>query len=343
MVDTRFHPSAGPISLGDLLARIGISIGLDDREARLIIEGAEELETAGPVHLALAASKDYVAQLRATSAGAVLVSAKLLDDVPAGATAIVCDRPHEAFADALDLLYPANTRSALGGLPNGADPAPFLEDGVELGPNVVLGHNVEIGRGTVIGANTVIGSGVAIGRNVTVAANCTIECAYIGNGVVIHAGARIGTEGFGWLDHGRSNRKIPQLGRAIIQDNVEIGANTTIDRGALGDTVIGQGTKIDNLVQIGHNCRIGRYCLIAAQSGLSGSTTLEDGVLVGGGAGTAGHLVVGARTIVRGMAGVMRSVPAGGDVCGIPARDTREYWREVAVLRRLAKKEGRNG
>lgn len=341
MVDTRFHPTSGPLKLGELIAGAGQGADVDERAAALVIEGAEELEAAESRHIALAASKDYVDELRLTSAGAVFVSRSLADQVPPGCVAIVFERPHEAFAAALDILYPASTRRAVGGLPNGADPRPFLEDGVVLGANVVVGHDVEIGRNTVIGANTIIGAGVTIGRNVTIAGNCTIECAHIGNGVVIQTGARIGSEGFGWLDHGNSNRKVPQLGRAIIQDDVEIGANATIDRGALGDTVIGQGTKIDNLVQIGHNCRIGRYCLIAAQSGLSGSTTLEDGVLVGGGAGTAGHLVIGARTVVRGMAGLMKSVPPDGDVFGIPARDTREYWREIAILRRIAKKEGR--
>jgi UDP-3-O-[3-hydroxymyristoyl] glucosamine N-acyltransferase len=205
----------------------------------------------------------------------------------------------------------------------------------------VLGQGVEIGRNSVIGANTVIGAGVAIGRNVTIASNCTIDCSYIGNDVVIHAGARIGCEGFGWLDFGRSNRKIPQLGRVIVQDKVEIGANTTIDRGALGDTVIGEGTKIDNLVQIGHNCRIGRYCLIAGQAGLSGSTILEDGVLMGGGAGTSGHLTIGAGTIVRGRAAVATDIPAGSDVAGAPAHNFRDFWREVATLRRLSKGERR--
>src|SRR5690606_13582488 len=155
------------------------------------------------------------------------------------------------------------------------------------------------------------------------------DCAYLGNNVVVHAGARIGSEGFGWLDLGRSNRKIPQLGRVIVQDGVEIGANTTIDRGALGDTVIGEGTKIDNLVQIGHNCHLGRNCLIAAQSGLSGSTVLEDGVLMGGGVGTAGHLTIGRGSVVHGRAAVTKSWPANSKLIGAPAQDIKDFWREA--------------
>lgn len=340
MVDTRFHVSAGPSPLGALLGALAGSAVLDGAASSLVIEGADELVTAGPAHIALAAHKNYLDDLKVTSAGAVIVSAALRDAVPAGSVAVVVERPHEVFANLLERLYPQSTRGGIGGL-SGASDAPFLEDGVILGPNVVLGANVEIGRNTVIGANTVIGDGVTIGRNCTIASNCTIDCAHLGNNVVIQAGVRIGTEGFGWLDFGTSNRKIPQLGRVIVQEDVEIGANTTIDRGALGDTVIGQGTKIDNLVQIGHNCRLGRYCLIAGQSGLSGSTILEDGVLFGGNAATSGHITIGAGSTVRARAGVMANVPPGSDVAGAPAQNIRDFWRELATLRRLSKGERR--
>jgi UDP-3-O-[3-hydroxymyristoyl] glucosamine N-acyltransferase len=340
MVDTRFHVTAGPSPLGALLGALAGPAGLDEAAASLVIEGADELATAGPSHLALAAHKDYLDDLKATSAGAVIVAAALRESVPEGSVAIVVERPHEVFAGLLGQLYPASTRGGIGGV-NGAAGAPLLEEGVVLGPNVVLGANVEIGRNTVIGANTVIGSGVTIGRNCIIASNCTIDCAHIGNNVVVQAGVRIGTEGFGWLGFGVSNRKIPQLGRVIVQEDVEIGANTTIDRGALGDTVIGQGTKIDNLVQIGHNCRLGRYCLIAGQSGLSGSTVLEDGVLFGGNAATSGHITIGARSTVRARAGVMNNLPPGSDVAGAPAQNIRDFWRELATLRRLSKGERR--
>ncbi|WP_395819557.1 UDP-3-O-(3-hydroxymyristoyl)glucosamine N-acyltransferase [Devosia sp.] len=338
MVDTRFHRLSQTYALHALVGVLPRPVVLDDdRAASFMVLGADELSLAGAGHVALAAHKNYLDDLKATTAGLVIVSAQLRDAVPATSIAIVDDRPHELFADILDALYPASTRGGVGGIA-GASTPPFLEEGVSLGPNVVLGEGVEIGRGTVIGANTVIGAGVAVGRNCTIGANVTIDCAYLGGNVVIHPGARIGTEGFGWLDHARSNRKIPQLGRVIVQDDVEIGANATIDRGALGDTVIGEGTKIDNLVQIGHNCRIGRYCLIAAQSGLSGSTVLEDGVLMAGGTGTGGHLTIGAGSVVYGRAGVSKSWPAGSKLFGAPARDIKEYWRETAMLKRMMNK-----
>jgi len=269
-----------------------------------------------------------------------LVSPALKDAVPEGCIAVIIDKPHNIFADILDALYPSSTRSIIAAGREDLG-APVFERDVTLGTNVVVGAGVEIGRGTVIGANTVIGAGVTIGRNCIIAPNCTIDCAHLGNEVVLHSGVRIGTEGFGWLDFGQSNRKIPQLGRVVIQDRVEIGANSTIDRGALGDTVLGEGSKIDNLVQIGHNCRIGRNCLIAAMSGLSGSTIVGDGVLMGGGVGTSGHLTIGAGSVIHGRAAVTKDWPAGSKLAGAPAQDIRDFWRELAVVRKLSKGEKR--
>ena len=268
MVDTRFHQFAGSRSLSSLLTALELAAELDGDGP--LIEGVEELHLAGPGHIALAAHPEYRAALRATAASVVIVSNDLAGDVPAGAIRVVAKDPHMAFVGLIEQLYPQDTRSTVMALLGPYDTLPYTENDVRIGPGVVLGPGVEIGRGSVIGPNTVIGAGVTIGRNATIGSNCSIECAYLGNGVVLHAGARIGSEGFGWLDHGRSNRKIPQLGRVIVQDRVEIGANSTVDRGALGDTVIGEGTKIDNLVQIGHNCRIGRNCLLAGMAGLAG-------------------------------------------------------------------------
>ncbi|KQX42625.1 hypothetical protein ASD04_01260 [Devosia sp. Root436] len=341
MVDTRFHRFAGPSTIGDILTALGrahLLSGLGN--GGLSVLGVAELDLAGPGDVALAAHTNYIEELRATAAGVVVVLPALRDTVPAHSLAIAVDKPHQLFADILDHLYPSNTRAVIAA---GRDDlgAPVFERDVFIGSNVVVGPGVEIGRGTIIGANTVIGAGVTIGRNCTIAANCTIDCAHIGNDVVIHSGVRVGTEGFGWLDFGQSNRKVPQLGRVLIQDRVEIGANSTIDRGALGDTMIGEGTKIDNLVQIGHNCKIGRACLIAAMSGLSGSTVVEDGVLMGGGVGTSGHLTIGAGSVVHGRAAVTKNWPAGSKLAGAPAQDIRDFWREIATMRKLSKGDKR--
>ncbi|UJW86301.1 UDP-3-O-(3-hydroxymyristoyl)glucosamine N-acyltransferase [Devosia sp. SL43] len=337
MVDTRFHRFAGPATIGSLLTALGRQEQLSAvANPGFTITGVTELELAGPGDVALAAHTDYIEELRGTSAGLVIVMASLRDVVPSGTMALVSDKPHHLFAELLDQLYPASTRGVIA---QGRDDlgAPIFERDVSVGSNVVIGPGVEIGRGTIIGANTVIGAGVTLGRNVTIAANCTIDCAHIGNDVVIHSGVRIGTEGFGWLDFGVSNRKVPQLGRVLIQDRVEIGANSTVDRGALGDTMIGEGTKIDNLVQIGHNCRIGRNCLIAAMSGLSGSTIVGDGVLMGGGVGTSGHMTIGAGSVVHGRAAVTKDWPPGSKLAGAPAQDIRDFWREIATMRKLSK------
>jgi UDP-3-O-[3-hydroxymyristoyl] glucosamine N-acyltransferase len=341
MVDTRFHQFAGSRSLSSLLAALELAAELDGDGP--LIEGVEELHLAGPAHIALAALPEYRAALRETAAGVVFVSTDLAEDVPAGTVRIVVKDPHMAFVGLLDQLYPQSTRSTVAALLGPYDALPFTENDVRLGPGVVLGPGVEIGRGTVIGPNTVIGAGVTIGRNATIGSNCSIECAHLGNGVVLHAGARIGAEGFGWLDHGRSNRKIPQLGRVILQDRVEIGANSCVDRGALGDTVIGEGTKIDNLVQIGHNCRIGRNCLLAGLVGLAGSTVLEDSVMMGGAAVATGHLTIGAGSIVLARSVVTKDVKRGGRVGGYPAQDVRDWRRETATLRLMNKgnKSGR--
>ena len=341
MVDTNFHRFAGSRSLASLLREVAFEYALDGEGPT--IEGAEELHTAGPAHVALAAQVDYREALQRTQAGVVLVSERLLPDVPPGSLGIVAPDPHLLFVRMLELLYPTTVHDVVGALVEAHGQPPVMERDVRIGPGVVIGPGVEIGRDTVIGPNTVIGAGVTIGRNVTIGANCTIECAYIGNNVVLHAGARIGAEGFGWLDHGRSNRKIPQLGRTILQDRVEIGANSAVDRGALGDTVVGEGTKIDNLCQIGHNCRIGRNCLIAGVSGLAGSTILEDSVMIGAGVLTTGHLTIGAGSIVLARSVVTKDVKRGGRVGGYPAQDVHAWRRETASLRLMSKGKQQSG
>jgi UDP-3-O-[3-hydroxymyristoyl] glucosamine N-acyltransferase len=209
---------------------------------------------------------------------------------------------------------------------------------VRVEPGAVIGAGAEIGRGTVIAAGAVVAVRAAIGRDCFVGSHATVQHALIGNRVVIHAGARIGQDGFGFALGVRGHAKVPQIGRVIIQDDVEIGANTTIDRGGNRDTVIGEGTKIDNLVQIGHNAEIGRHCIIVAQVGIAGSTRIGDFVALGGQAGIAGHVDIGDGAQIGAQSGVHGNVPAGARYGGYPASPMKDWIREVAALRRLAKK-----
>jgi UDP-3-O-[3-hydroxymyristoyl] glucosamine N-acyltransferase len=212
-----------------------------------------------------------------------------------------------------------------------------LEPGVTVDPGAVIGPGAEIGAGTLIGANAVIGPGARIGRDCAIGPGATISCALIGDRVIIHPGAHIGQDGFGFALGAGGHLKVPQIGRVIIQNDVEIGAGTTIDRGANRDTVIGEGTKIDNLVQVGHNVVIGRHCVLVSQSGVSGSCVVEDYAALGGQAGLAGHLHVGVGAQIAAASGVMNDVPAGERWGGAPAMPLREFFREVAAVKKLAR------
>lgn len=336
MVDSRFFavPAAAPLSawLEGLEGFEGVEvIGPADR----LLCNASEPEEADGESLVLAANKAYAARLSRSKAGAAIVSREFVDRVPVGMVAVVAERPHEIFAGVLTRMFADACRAGAQSVLQSGEFQ--TEEGVRIGEGAVIGKGAELGRNTVIGANSVIGPGVAIGRNCVIGDNVSIVCAFLGDHVVVHAGVRIGASGFGWLAHGSQNIAVPQLGRVIIQDRVEIGANSTLDRGALADTVIGENTKIDNLVQIGHNCRLGRNCLIAAMSGLSGGTIFGDGVLAGGGVGTSGHLEVGAGSVIHGRAAVTKDWPEGSKLAGAPAQDINGFWRELAALRRLGR------
>ena len=205
----------------------------------------------------------------------------------------------------------------------------------------VIGPRVEIGAGTLVAAGAVIGPGVCIGRDCAIGAGASVLHALIGDRVIIHPGARIGQDGFGYLPSPKGHQKIPQARRVIVQDDVEIGANTTIDRGSTRDTVIGEGTKIDNLVQIAHNVSVGRHCLIASQTGISGSSQVGDFVMMGGQVGIADHVTVGAGAMLGAQSGYMSNVPAGARWIGSPAQPVRDFMKGVAVLRRLVRNAGK--
>ncbi|WP_020176460.1 UDP-3-O-(3-hydroxymyristoyl)glucosamine N-acyltransferase [Methyloferula stellata] len=301
------------------------------------------LEDAEPGTLVFFDHPKYQDALATTRATACLVTQRNAALVPPGTVALVTESPSRAFALALAKLCPASLQpgSLFGstGISPGASvhPDARLEPDVIVDPGAVIGPRAEIGAGTTIGPNAVIGPDVCLGRNCSVGAQVTIIHALIGNRVIIHPGVRIGQDGFGFVPGRQGHLKVPQIGRVIIQDDVEIGANTTIDRGSTRDTVIGEGAKIDNLVQIAHNVTIGRSCLIVSQVGISGSTELGDFVAAGGQAGIAGHLKIGAGAEIAAQSGVIADVPAKARLGGTPAQPFRRWLRAHVVLDRLAR------
>jgi len=341
MAEPIFFPRAEPLTLSEIAGFAGIALPPGVEPSRTVAD-ASALETAGPGDLAYMENAKYAGALAATRAGVCLVASRFADRAPPGTIALVAPRPYEAFAQALARLYPAAVRpgSSFGasGVSSGASihPTARLEHGVIVDPGVVVGPHAEVGSGTVIGAQAVIGPQVRIGRDCSIGPHVTLLNAFVGNRVILHAGVKAGQDGFGFAMGGSAHRKVPQIGRVIIQDDVEIGANTTIDRGASRDTVIGEGTKIDNLVQIGHNVVIGRHCVIVAQVGISGSTTLEDFVVLGGQVGVVGHLRIGKGAQIAGSSNVNSDVPPGARWGGTPAKPIRDWFREMTTLKVLA-------
>jgi UDP-3-O-[3-hydroxymyristoyl] glucosamine N-acyltransferase len=341
MTEPVFFPRAEPLGLRDIAAIAGAPLpdGADEAGA---ISGAASLDTAGPGDLSYMDNAKYVDALASTRATACLVAQRYAAKVPAGTVALVTREPYRAFALVLARLYPSATRpgSAFGstGISPGSfvHPSARLEQGATVDPGAVIGPQVEIGSGTVIGAGSVVGPEVRIGRDCSIGAGVTLLNSFVGNRVIIHPGVRIGQDGFGFAMGPQGHLKVPQVGRVVIQDDVEIGANTTIDRGASRDTVIGEGTKIDNLVQIGHNVVIGRHCVIVSQVGISGSTTLEDFVVMGGKASTVGHVRIGMGAQIAGSSNVKDDVPPGARWGGTPAKPVREWFREMTTLKTLA-------
>jgi UDP-3-O-[3-hydroxymyristoyl] glucosamine N-acyltransferase len=338
MADPRFFDRAGPFSLETLAAASGARLWRRNDGARLMHDVAA-LETAGPDEVSFLDNRKYLDAFLRSRAGAAFVDERAAAQAPAGMAPLVSDAPYKAYARAAQLFYP-DVSVRPGRAPSALISATaVVPEDCEIGPNVVVGQGARLGRRCRVDANSVIGAGVEIGDDCRIAANVTLSHCLIGARVVLHPGARIGQPGFGFAPDRAGPIKIPQLGRVVIGDDVEIGANTTIDRGASHDTVIGTGSMIDNLVQIGHNVVLGRCCVLAGQVGISGSTRLEDLVMVGGQGGIAGHLRIGRGAQIAAKSGIMRDVAAGSVVCGIPAVPIGAFMRQTALLHRLAKKK----
>lgn len=344
MNDPFFHPAPTPLTIGEICTLAGaVLVGGGDAERA--IANIASLEEAGPADLAFMDGARHVPELRGTRAGACFVTERYATHVPAGTAALCVAKPHAAFVAIARRLHEASLRpgSVFGqaGVAAGAmvHPQARLETEVTVDPGAVVGPGAEIGSGTVIGAGAVVGPGVRIGRNCSIGAGATLQHVLVGDRVIVHPGARIGQDGFGYLGGAKGHAKVPQIARVILQDDVEIGAGTAIDRGGLRDTVIGEGTKIDNLVQIAHNVVVGRHCIIVSQAGIAGSATLGDFVMLGGQVGVIGHVHIGDGARIAATSNVKDDVPPGVEWGGSPAKPMREWFREVMAVQRLARGE----
>jgi UDP-3-O-[3-hydroxymyristoyl] glucosamine N-acyltransferase len=337
MADPRFFRLAGPFDLGEIAARVGAELapGVD---AGRRVSDVLPLGEAGPEHLSFLDNKRYVEAFAASRAGACLVDQEMAARAPAGMSLLIARKPRLAFARAARLFYPEPEARPVRHASAVVDASAVIGSSVEIGPGVVVGARADLGARCRIGANAVIGEGVVLGEDTVVGAGASISHALVGSRVVIYPGARIGQPGFGFEPTPEGVVKFPQLGRVLIGDDVEVGANTTIDRGSGPDTVIGRGTMIDNLVQIGHNVVVGESCILVAQVGISGSTRLGNFVVLAGQAGLAGHLEIGDRAVVGPQSGVAKDIPAGSRVMGSPTQPMMEYGRTVAALKNLGRK-----
>jgi UDP-3-O-[3-hydroxymyristoyl] glucosamine N-acyltransferase len=336
MPDPRFFEDLGPVTLGDLARLTGAELP-DAAAGAVAIEFVAPLGRAAVGAVAFLGDRRYADELAQTKASACFLRPEQAGLAPAGCAALVTSQPQLAWARAADLLHRPRVIETATAL---VHPTALLEPGVVLAAGVVVGAGARIGRGSRVGPNTVIGVGVALGRDCVIGANATIGFALIGDNVRILAGAVIGEAGFRVAGGVDGIIDIPQLGRVILQDGVTVGANSCIDRGAWDDTVVGENTKIDNLVQIAHNVRLGRNCALAAHTGISGSCVIGDGVQFGGRAGIADHVNIGDGARVAAAAGVMRDIPAGESWGGTPAVPLRQFMRQTAWLNRASRPSG---
>jgi UDP-3-O-[3-hydroxymyristoyl] glucosamine N-acyltransferase len=331
--DTRFFARTGPHAL----AAVAEAAGGTAAEADLLLTGVAPLHAAGPNEVSFLDNRRYAAALEGTSAGAVIVHPEMLARVPAGTVPIVTTEPYAGWARVAALFYPNPP------VRPGVHPTAFVAEGAridpsaEIGPFALVEAGAEVGPRCRIGPYAAIGESVVLGPDCRAGAHASLSHALLGARVYVYPGARIGQEGFGFASTTSGFLSVPHLGRVVLGDDVEVGANSNIDRGSTGDTVIGAGSRLDNLVQIGHNVRLGRCCVVVAQVGIAGSAVIEDFVQVGGQAAIAGHIRIGKGARIGAQAGVMSDVVPGAALVGSPAQPRQEFFRQVAALKRMAR------
>jgi UDP-3-O-[3-hydroxymyristoyl] glucosamine N-acyltransferase len=332
--NARFFERTGPHRLSHV-ARVAHG---DAPQRDLVIQGVGPLQTAGPAEISFLDNPRYAGALEATLAGAVIVHPDMRARVPKTTIPVFMADPYAGWARVAALFHPR--RPVFPGIHPSAVIArsAIIDPSSEIGPLVIIEDGAEIGSGCRIGPGAVIGANVVIGADCRIGAHASLSHASVGARVYVYPGARIGQEGFGFASTEGGFLSIPQLGSVIIGDDVEIGANTTVDRGSVRNTVIGAGSRLDNLVQIGHNVVLGRCCVVVAQVGISGSTDIGDFVQIGGQAGIAGHLHIGSGAQVGAQAGVMSDVPARARVLGSPAQPQQDFFRQVVLLKKMIRR-----
>ena len=340
MADPRFFHRAGPYTLEEIVDGTGSRIdGIPDA-SRLFCDVAG-LEQAGARDLAFLDNSRYVEVFEASRAGACFVREKFRERAPDGMIPIVCEDPYLAFALAARMFYPQP--AAVPGVSDDAsiDSRARIGEDVSIGAFAVVSAGVEIGARCRIGAGSVLCDNVRIGSDCHIGPGATLMCCVIGDRVWVDAGARVGTQGFGFARSPAGAVRIPHVGRVLVGDDVEIGANTTIDRGSVGDTVIENGVMIDNQVQIAHNVKVGRNAILAAQAGIAGSVTIGEHAMMGGKVAVANHVRIGRGTRIGGGSGVVSDLEDGGTYLGAPAVPIREFWRQHALIRRWSRRDSK--
>ena len=337
MADINYFAKPTPVSLAQLSVRIGASLS-NPNDSDFFIDGVAGLDVAQSNHLAFLDNKKYRNQFSSTKAGAVIIHPDMVSIAPDGARLLLSETPYKSYAMAAQLLYPEKRPDIGISDISRIHASVKIGTGASIGDFVCIAENVEIGDNVWIDPYVSIESGVRIGNNCRFGSHSSISHSIIGDNVRLYPGVRIGQDGFGFAIDPTGFVKVPQLGRVVMGNNIEVGANTCIDRGSSGDTMIGTGTWIDNLVHISHNVIIGRSCVIVAQSGIAGSTELGDFVVLGGQVGVSGHLKIGSMARVAAKSGVTKNIPSKEEWMGYPAMPMKQFLRQVIKAKHLTEK-----